>query len=142
FRMAYDQLLSSHAPKVADKLYLKLLELAAHESQDAVQDALRVKLQAGESIDVAAIRALVLKAAEIPPATEVAVELPPLCEFDCLLENPLMESSLDDQDPGQNFLCLVTILNIPYYIPQKIPLRLYKHIDYLQYVVHLCISYQ
>lgn len=98
FRMAYDQLLSSHAPKVADKLYLRLLELAAHESQDAVQDALRVKLQAGESIDVDAIRALVLKAAEIPPATEVAVELPPLSEFDCLLENPLMESLIDDHD--------------------------------------------
>jgi hypothetical protein len=33
FRMAYDVLLASHSQKVADKNYLKLLELAALESR-------------------------------------------------------------------------------------------------------------
>ena len=98
FRMAYDLLLEKHSPKVADKSYLKLLELAAHESQDAVQDVLRMKIQAGESLDVDEIRSLVLKAWEIPPATDVEVEPPSLSEFDCLLDHPDMESPFDDHD--------------------------------------------
>jgi hypothetical protein len=98
FRMAYDVLLEKHSQKVADKSYLKLLELAAHESQDAVQDVLRLKIQAGESLDVEEIRSLVLKAAEIPPATDVEVEPPSLSEFDCLLDYPDMESPFDDHD--------------------------------------------
>jgi len=97
FRMAYDRLLEAHSLKVADKNYLKLLELAAHESQDAVQDVLRLKIQLGESIDVDEIRLLVLKAAEIPPVTCVEVEPPSLSEFDCLLDHPDMESPFNDQ---------------------------------------------
>jgi len=96
FRMAYDRLLETHSQKVADKTYLKLLELAAHESQDAVQEALRLKVQSGESIDVDSIRLLVVKAAEIPLATHVDVEPPSLSEFDCLLDHPDMESPFHD----------------------------------------------
>lgn len=98
FRVAYDLLLEKHSPKVADKSYLKLLELAAHESQGAVQDVLRMKIQAGECLDVEEIRSLVLKAWEIPPATDVEVEPPLLSEFDCLLDHPDMESPFDDHD--------------------------------------------
>jgi len=97
FRMAYDRLLETHSQKVADKTYLKLLELAAHESQDAVHDALRLKIQSGASIDVDEIRLLVAKAAEIPLATCVELEPPLLSEFDCLLDHPDMESPFDDQ---------------------------------------------
>jgi transposase len=96
FRMAYDQLLETHSQKVAVKNYLKLLELAAHESQDAVHEVLRLKIQSGESIDVAEIRLLVVKAAEIPLATNVDVEPPSLSEFDCLLDHPDMESPFYD----------------------------------------------
>ena len=98
FRMAYDRLLETHSQKVADKTYLTLLELAAHESQDAVHEALRLKIQSGESIDVESIRLLVSKAAEIPLATDVDVEPPPLSEFDCLLDHPDMESPFDDYE--------------------------------------------
>jgi hypothetical protein len=98
FRMAYDRLLETHSQKVADKTYLKLLELAAHESQDAVQDALRFMIQSGESIAFDTIRQLVLKAAEIPLATQVDVEPPSLSEFDCLLDHPDMESPFDDHE--------------------------------------------
>jgi len=102
FRMAYDRLLEAHSLKVADKNYLKLLELAAHESQDAVQDVLRLKIQSGESIDVDEIRLLVVKAAEIPLATCVEVEPPSLIEFDCLLDHPDMESPFNDHQKNQN----------------------------------------
>lgn len=98
FRTAYDWLLETHSQKVADKSYLRLLELAAHESQDAVHEVLRMKTQAGDSIDVEEIRLLVLKAAEIPPATDVEVEPPSLSEFDCLLDHPDMESPFDDHE--------------------------------------------
>ena len=96
FRMAYDRLLETHSQKVADKTYLQLLELAAHESQDAVHEALRLKIQSGESIDVEEIRLWVGKVAEIPLATDVDLEPPSLSEFDCLLDHPDMESPIDD----------------------------------------------
>lgn len=102
FRMAYDWLLETHSPKVADKLYLKLLHLAAHESQDAVQDALRLKIQLGQPIEVEEIRSLVTQAAQIPPATKVEVELPCLSDFDVLLDHPDMEIVCDEPTREEN----------------------------------------
>jgi len=116
FRMAYDRLLEAHSQKVADKNYLELLKLAAHESQDAVHEALRLKIQSGESIEVDEIRLLVVKAAEIPLATCVEVEPPPLSEFDCLLDHPDMESPFDDQ--SQNAIAKE---NLSEKIPQEDP---------------------
>lgn len=52
FRIAYDALCDAHSEKVAVRKYLEILDLAAHESQDAVQDALRFQIQAGGTIDV------------------------------------------------------------------------------------------
>ena len=50
FRIAYDMLHEAHAVKVADKTYVKLLEMAARISQDAVADALRVTITAGHPV--------------------------------------------------------------------------------------------
>ncbi len=44
FRMAYDWLCQSHSERVATREYLKILEMAARDSQDAVQDSLRIAI--------------------------------------------------------------------------------------------------
>ena len=76
FRIAYDMLHEAHASKVADKTYVKLLEMAARISQDAVADALRLTIAAGTPIDFEQISALVQDAVNLPPATELDVESP------------------------------------------------------------------
>ena len=85
FRMAWDMLRKNHTEKVADKTYVQILELAAHESQDAVADALRHLIAAGEAIDVERIRTLVMDATCVRPVTDVEVESPDLSVFDSLL---------------------------------------------------------
>lgn len=85
FRMAWDMLRKNHTEKVADKMYLQILELAAHESQDAVADALRHLITAGEPIDLERIRTLVLDATCVRPVIDVEVEPPDLSVFDSLL---------------------------------------------------------
>ena len=85
FRMAWDMLRENHTEKVADKMYVQILELAAHESQDAVADALRHLITASEAIDVEQIRTLVMDATYVRPVTDVEVEPPDLSDFDSLL---------------------------------------------------------
>ena len=85
FRMAWDMLREKHTEKVADKMYVQILELAAHESQDAVADALRHLISGGEAIDVERIRTLVMDATYVRPVTDVEVEPPDLSDFDSLL---------------------------------------------------------
>ena len=85
FRIAWDMLRKNHTEKVADKMYVQILELAAHESQDAVADALRHLITAGEPIDVERIRTLVMDATCVRPVTDVVVEPPDLFVFDSLL---------------------------------------------------------
>ena len=84
FRIAYDMLRDNHTQKVADKMYVQILEIAARESQDAVADALRYLTSAGEAIDVARITALVADAIRLPPVTELEIEAPDLSVFDSL----------------------------------------------------------
>jgi hypothetical protein len=52
FRMAWDLLRATHTEKVADKMYVQILEIAARESQDAVADALRHLLATEHTLDV------------------------------------------------------------------------------------------
>ena len=85
FRMAWDSLRAAHSEKVADKMYVQILELAAHESQDAVADALRYLLATEHTLDVERVRKLVADATSIPAPTDVHVEAPDLCDFDSLL---------------------------------------------------------
>jgi hypothetical protein len=87
FRMAYDQLLEGHSPRVAAREYLQILHLAAHDSQDAVQDALRLAIGENQPITAELIRTAVERHQQAPPVTEVNVELPDLSEFDCLLQH-------------------------------------------------------
>lgn len=98
FRIAYDILRDSHSDKVADRMYVRILEIAARESQDAVGEALRLMITSGAAIDVGQIRELVADAAQLPAVTDLEVETPDLTEFDSLLHSYDMESLCDDEE--------------------------------------------
>jgi hypothetical protein len=56
FRIAYDWLCRDHGPRKGVREYLKILQLAARDSQDAVQDALRLAVAQGEAISSKSVR--------------------------------------------------------------------------------------
>ncbi len=91
FRIAYDGLCRDHSPRVAVREYLKILQLAARDSQDAVQDALRLAIARGEAISSKTVRRAMETHQQAPPATDVNVEPPDLNDFDSLLQHPDME---------------------------------------------------
>jgi transposase len=91
FRMAYDDLLRQHSSRVAAREYLKILQLAARDSQDAVQDALRLAFNENQPITAEMVRVAVELHQQAPPVTEVNVELPDLNDFDSLLQHFDME---------------------------------------------------
>jgi hypothetical protein len=97
FRIAYDELCGDHGPRKGVREYLKILQLAARESQDAVQDALRLAITRGEAISSKSIRLAVEQHQQAPPVTEVNVEPPDLDAFDSLLQHPDME--VDTHEP-------------------------------------------
>jgi len=84
FRMACDALHEA-GPARADREYLRILELAARESESGVDDAIRHLLSTGEAITADAIKGLVLSGRDIPPPTEVEVQVPDLALYDELL---------------------------------------------------------
>jgi len=91
FRMAYDWLCEDRSPRAAAREYLKILQLAARESQDAVQDALRLAITQNAPISAKAIRLAVQQHQQVPLATDVTIETPDLNDFDSLLQHPDME---------------------------------------------------
>lgn len=91
FRMAYDALCRQHADKRAAREYLKILQLAARQSEAAVQDALRAALAGGQAISFAAVEAAVKSSQQVPAVTEVQVGAPDLRGFDSLLDHSYME---------------------------------------------------
>jgi len=94
FRMAYDWLCQDRSARAAAREYLKILQLAARESQDAVQDALRLAISTNTPISSKAIRLAVEQHQQMPAATEITVEAPNLHDFDSLLQHPDMEVDL------------------------------------------------
>jgi hypothetical protein len=87
FRMAYDALRRDR-PREADREYLQLLLLAARESEQGVDDALRLLLAAEEPIRAAVVADWVRSGRELPPPTEVAVAAVDLGAYDGLLTAP------------------------------------------------------
>ena len=67
FRMAYDALCRQHAGKRAVREYLKILQLAAKQSEAVVQDALCLALSQGVAISSAAIEAAVQPLSKFRP---------------------------------------------------------------------------
>ncbi len=84
FRMAYDALTATQ-PDQADRHYLALLHLAARESEQGVDEALRVLLGAEPPFRVSQVAALLRSAQQLPPATAVAVAPVDLRRYDTLL---------------------------------------------------------
>jgi hypothetical protein len=91
FRIAYDWLCRDHGQRKGVREYLKILQLAARDSQDAVQDALRLAIAQGKAISSQSVRLAVEQHQQAPPVTEVNVEPPDLDQFDSLLQHPDME---------------------------------------------------
>ena len=86
FRMAYDQLQRQYGKKAGNKQYLKLLELAARDSETTVTGILRLFLRRGDPITFEAVEAQV-KASQHPPSpTEVTIGPVDLEAYDHLLE--------------------------------------------------------
>ena len=105
FRIAYDGLCRDYGPRKGVREYLKILQLAARDSQDAVQDALRLAIAQGEAISSKSVRLAVEKHQQTPPVTDVNVEPPDLDEFDSLLQHPDMEVDAHEythDEPGRS----------------------------------------
>lgn len=100
FRIAWDSLRAVYSEKVADKMYVQILELAAREGQDSVADALRHLLATEHTLDIERVRKLVADATSIPAPTDVHVEAPDLCDFDSLLTT--FDKECPDYDHNSN----------------------------------------
>lgn len=89
FRQAYDALRASHPnPRQGDKEYLAILQLAARESEQRVQDALRLLLLTQQPISRGAVEALMKAGAAPPVVTQVQIEAVSLKQYDALLDSP------------------------------------------------------
>ena len=97
FRMAYDSLRERHSSGVAAREYLEILQLAARENETAVDDALRLLLEAGVAVDADQVKQRLHQGDPVPAVTEVTVDEPDLFSFDCLLEE---QEVLDGCEPG------------------------------------------
>lgn len=85
FRIAFDSLQASR-PGRSVKEYLRILQLAAHESETRVDDALRTLLDAEAAITAEAVEAFVRSEQEAAcPTAEGRVAPPDLTLFDVLL---------------------------------------------------------
>jgi hypothetical protein len=88
FRMVWDTL-REITPQRANKRYLEILQVAASEGEARVDEALRCLLEQGEigegKLNAESLRAMVIEAAQLRPATDIAVAEVALAVFDELL---------------------------------------------------------
>lgn len=87
FRMAYDLLRQQHEMKQANKQYLKILELAARESQTAVNEALRYVINQADGMDVDAVKDIVACEQQPPAVTDVLIGDIDIRDYDGLLDS-------------------------------------------------------
>jgi len=85
FRMAYDAL-KRRSPARAHKEYLKILYLAAHETEAGVNEALRLLIDREWTITADAVEKIVQSGEKAPPIEDVVVESVNLCVYDELLK--------------------------------------------------------
>jgi hypothetical protein len=84
FRMAYDALVDQQ-PQRGVREYLGLLHLAARETEQGVDDALRLLLATEQPISVPGVKRLLSTRSALPPATAVHVAPVDLGRYDALL---------------------------------------------------------
>jgi hypothetical protein len=97
FRMAYD-LLEEQQPARAAKEYLRILHLAARESEVAVEAALASLLDAGGPLNAKAVEERLRQHDPIRPATEVTVGPVDLAVYDALLDG---KEAVDGEEQGR-----------------------------------------
>lgn len=85
FKMAYDYL-KEHNQGRAAKEYLKILDLAAKESESGVDDALRWLMDQDQPISFDAVEVILITSQSIPEATDVEIDAVDLSLYDTLLE--------------------------------------------------------
>ena len=85
FRMAYDSLKQNHVLSVAAKEYLKILELAAKDSESGVDKALRQLIKNKKTIEFTTVKDLLESGMVIPPVTDVTIPNVRLTLYDSLL---------------------------------------------------------
>jgi len=84
FRMAYDALRRGR-PSRASKMYLRILHLAARESETAVDEALRCLIEEEKPISAEAVEAMVNSREEFNPIEEIVVAQTDLKAYEALL---------------------------------------------------------
>jgi hypothetical protein len=87
FRMAYDYLKENHTPQVASRQYLKILHLAATESETGVEAALRALFGKGHQINFEAVKDKLLSDNHIGIERQVKIAEVDLGTYDNLLEH-------------------------------------------------------
>jgi hypothetical protein len=85
FRMAYDVLVEQR-PERAAKEYLRILHLAAQESEVGVEAALAGLLDAGGPLNADAVKERLRQQSPMPSAAEVTVAAVDLAAYDALLD--------------------------------------------------------
>jgi hypothetical protein len=85
FRMVYDELKHHHSVSKASKEYLRILKLAAKESESAVEDALRFLFNRNRPISAETVERLILSGQKPVPVTDVRISAVTLHAYDCLL---------------------------------------------------------
>jgi len=83
--MAYDYL-KDHNPSRAAKAYLKILELAAKESESGVDHALRWLMDQDLPISFDAVEVILITNQSIPEVTDVEIDAVDLSLYDSLLQ--------------------------------------------------------
>jgi hypothetical protein len=86
FKIAYDNL-KAHEPSRGTREYLKILKLAAKESESGVDDALRWLMDQGQPIRYETVAAILEGNQCIPQVTQVEIDAIDLNLYDTLLEN-------------------------------------------------------
>ncbi len=85
FRMAYDWLKKKKGEKKADREYLKILHLAASESESGVDGALALLFDFDADIDAETVKGLVASGIDLPSFQDVTVDEVDLTTYDQLL---------------------------------------------------------
>jgi len=91
FRMAYDALRKRHVPREAAKAYLRILHMAARESEVEVDDALRGLIDQEQLITVQAVEEMIRSGQPVAPSTEVTIAEVELRLYDGLLGGNAVE---------------------------------------------------
>ena len=89
FRISYDQLSERHCEKIASKEYLKILYLAAKESESKVEAALRQLITFEQPISADAVKNLLNSDKKLMDVTDINVAPVNVCAYDTLLEEPI-----------------------------------------------------